>query len=148
MKRGIILFTLLVLAACAQEPQPEPIQLPPPTDIQIVTKEQALPDKPRYEPPPTAPDEDTITTHYLEAVNYDFLPSELTVAKGDAVRLVITAMDEPHTFTLDAYGIDETLPVGQDVTIEFIADEEGTFIFESTTPSDSAQRMRGKLIVT
>jgi len=142
-----LLFSLLI--ACAPTPDvSEPDSTSRAQDLQIVNSGKALPDRPEHEPPRGMPDEDQTEAIAIEAVNYNFLPSQIDVKHGSRVRFIVTAMDDPHTFVIDEYGIDEELPVGEDVTIEFVADREGVFFIESTTPSDKAQRMRGKLIVT
>lgn len=139
---------LVLLAACAPaSQQPEQLQQLPPQELEIITKEKALPDRPEHEPPLGMPDEELTITHQIKTLNNIFMPSEITVNKGDTVRLLLTALDNPHTFTLDSYGIDEELPVGEDVIIEFTADQEGVFIYESTTPSAKANNMKGKLTV-
>ncbi len=47
-----------------------------------------------------------------------------------------------------AYGIDEELPVGEDIAIEFVADKEGIFTFTCGIPGHEENGMKGKLIVT
>ena len=43
---------------------------------------------------------------------------------GDKVILEITATDTDHGFGLSAFNIDQNLPQGQTVTIEFVADRK------------------------
>ena len=76
------------------------------------------------------------------------MPSEIEVNQGDQVRLIITSIDMPHTFTLMAYGINEKLPVGKDVVIEFVAERAGTFTFACDIPGHEERGMIGQLIVT
>ncbi len=148
MKRGIALIALLLLLiACNEEIRqaPQPVQIP---QIEIAPP-MAVPDKPQYEPPPTSPKETgEVVEIKMEAKNFEFLPSEIKVKKGDRVKLIITSQDVTHTFTLHAFGIEEELPVGQDVEIEFLADQAGTFAFYCNVPGHSKQGMSGKLIVT
>ncbi len=146
MKKSVILLLFLVLIACAkpEAPAPQPVV----TEMEIV-KETPIPEKPQYEPPPTAPTEaENVVEIKMEAKMFEFLPSEIKVNKGDKVKLTITATDVPHTFALVAYGIDEELPVGQDVIVEFTADKEGTFTFTCGVPGHEGSGMKGKLIVT
>ena len=66
----------------------------------------------------------------LTAVNYKFTPNVIKVKKGDQVKLVITARDRDHGFKLAAFHIDQRLPKGEAVTVEFTADQAGTFPFQ------------------
>src|SRR6266446_1371961 len=66
----------------------------------------------------------------VTAKKYQFDPNVITVKKGDHVKLVITALDRDHGFKLEAFNIDQKLPKGEAVTIEFTADQAGTFPFE------------------
>ncbi len=99
-----------------------------------------LPEKPRYEPPPSIPSEGA--EHKIDAREFEFLPREIKVNEGDYVRLVVTARDVDQHIYVDAFGIDEELPLGEDVYIEFKADKTGKFIYRS----DKAT-MQGLLVV-
>lgn len=147
MKRGIALITLLLLIACSGQEAPtvQPGTHMPDIEITVPTTKQ-FPDKPQYEPPPSEPYQQGEIK--MDAIRYDFLPNEIKAKKGETVRLVITSRDTPHTFTIVALGIDEDLPVGEDVVIEFKADKEGMYTFTSETESDKQNDMRGKIIIT
>ncbi|MBI4146248.1 cupredoxin domain-containing protein [Candidatus Woesearchaeota archaeon] len=141
-KRALMVVLLLVLAACANEVQPVQPRPMPNIDISIPS---SLPDRPRYEPPPTSPTAmPTVVRHEIEATRAEFLPSEIKVKKGTYVKLVITAVDVAQRFTMPTYGVDEPLPVGQDITIEFLADREGSYTFYS----EGHKGMEGRLVVT
>lgn len=76
-------------------------------------------------------------------------PQVIRVTKGDTVRLRLTSADVVHGFAFKAYGIavDEVYP-GKVKTIEFVADEPGTFVFVCTIICNSGHRhMEGKIIV-
>jgi len=140
---SIVFITLLFLAACGTAPtEVKPAERGGIPQIKI-TPPSPLPEKPQYEPPPSAP---TVVEMKIEAKQFTFLPNEIKVAKGSHVKLIITSTDVPHTFTLDAFGIDEELPVGQDVVIEFDASKTGTFIFNCKKPGHTD--MKGKLVIT
>jgi len=84
----------------------------------------------------------------LTAKQWEFIPSQITVNKGDRVRLTITSVDVPHGFALSEYGINQVLNPGQPVTVEFVADKEGTFnTFCSVSCGIGHSGMRGSLIV-
>jgi cytochrome c oxidase subunit 2 len=84
----------------------------------------------------------------LTAQKYDFKPDTVTVKKGDRIKLVITAADHDHGFKIDAFHINEKLPKGQAVTVEFIADQAGEFPFQcSQFCGLGHKKMKGKLVV-
>jgi len=84
----------------------------------------------------------------LTAEKYDFKPDTITVKKGDRVRLVITAVDHDHGFKIDAFHINQKLPKGQPVTVEFTADQTGTFPFQcSQFCGLGHKKMKGRLVV-
>jgi cytochrome c oxidase subunit 2 len=66
----------------------------------------------------------------MTARHYAFEPEEIKVARGKRVRLLITAIDGDHGFKLDALHINQQLPKGQTVTVEFTADRSGTFRYQ------------------
>ena len=84
----------------------------------------------------------------LTAVKYNFTPSIIKVKKGDLVKLVITAGDREHGFKLAAFHIDQRLPKGEAVTVEFTADRAGIFPFQcSVFCGLGHKKMTGQLIV-
>ena len=84
----------------------------------------------------------------VEARKYEFSPNEITVKRGDHVRLVITALDRSHGFKLPAFHIDQKLEKGEAVAVEFTADQAGTFVFEcSHFCGLGHQKMKGHLTV-
>lgn len=145
MKRVIFAAALLmILIACGEEPQPVKM-----VDIDVAPPiVKQLPDAPQYEPPPSEPYVQEMNEIKIEAISHEYRPAEIKLKKGELVRLVVTSVDVPHTFTILDYGIDEELPVGQDVEIGILADQEGMFTYMSTTPEDKANNMKGKLIIT
>jgi len=84
----------------------------------------------------------------MTAKKYEFSPSTIRVKKGDHVKLVITATDHEHGFKLEAFQIDRKLPKGEPVTIEFTADQTGTFPFVCSHFCGLGHKgMKGQLIV-
>jgi cytochrome c oxidase subunit 2 len=84
----------------------------------------------------------------LTAVKYNFDPNVIRVKKGDRVKLVITARDRDHGFKIAAFHIDQKLPKGKAVTVEFTADRIGTFPFQcSVFCGIGHKKMTGQLIV-
>jgi cytochrome c oxidase subunit 2 len=84
----------------------------------------------------------------VTARKYEFSPNEIKVKRGDHIRLVITALDRDHGFKLEAFHIDQKLSKGEPVTVEFTADQTGTFPFEcSHFCGLGHQKMKGQLRV-
>src|SRR6266853_1287336 len=65
----------------------------------------------------------------VTARKYEFSPDVIKVKRGDHIKLVITALDRDHGFKLDTFHINQKLPKGEAVTVEFTADQAGTFPF-------------------
>jgi cytochrome c oxidase subunit II len=84
----------------------------------------------------------------VTARKYEFSPNVIKAKRGDHIRLVITAIDRIHGFKLEAFHIDQKLPRGESVTVEFTADQAGTFPFEcSHFCGLGHQKMKGQLTV-
>jgi cytochrome c oxidase subunit 2 len=84
----------------------------------------------------------------MTARKYDFAPDFVRVKKGDRVKLVITALDRDHGIKIEDFHIDQKLPKGEPVTVEFVADRAGTFPFQcSQFCGLGHKRMKGALMV-
>ena len=84
----------------------------------------------------------------MTAMKYDFNPNVVRAKKGEHVKLVVTALDRDHGFKLEAFHIEQRLPKGVAVTIEFVADQAGTFPFQcSVFCGMGHKKMKGQLIV-
>ena len=87
-------------------------------------------------------------TIQVKARKYRFDPAVITVKQGDRVKLVITAVDHDHGFSLAPFGVDQQLPKGVATPVEFTADKAGTFSFHcSHFCGIGHPRMKGKLVV-
>ncbi len=84
----------------------------------------------------------------MTAKRWEFDPNVIRVKQGDRVRLLVTSQDVTHGFSLPDFNVNETLPPGQTVTIEFTADRQGTFEFRCSVFCGEGHRgQRGTLIV-
>lgn len=72
------------------------------------------------------PSQRTIT---LDAQQFAYSPSTITVNQGDDVRLQLVSTDVTHGFYLDSYGIETAALPGRPSTVEFVANRAGTFRF-------------------
>jgi len=79
---------------------------------------------------------------------YEFSPGSLRVRKGEQVKLVLTATDHDHGFKLDDFNINQKIPKGTTVVVEFTADKSGTFQFRCSNVCGIGHRgMKGTLVV-
>jgi cytochrome c oxidase subunit 2 len=84
----------------------------------------------------------------LTAKKYAFEPSQIHVKKGEHVQLIITAVDHDHGLKLEAFQIDQQLKKGETVTVEFTADQAGTFPFQCAKFCGLGHKnMKGELVV-
>jgi cytochrome c oxidase subunit II len=90
------------------------------------------------------------TGHEIEVTlrKYEFIPGSLRVRRGEWVKLVMTAADHDHGFKLDDYDINQKIPKGTTVVVEFTADKAGTFQFRCSNVCGIGHRgMKGTLVV-
>ena len=89
------------------------------------------------------------TTIDITASRFQFEPGTISVAQGDSVRLRLRSLDRSHAFAIKAFGVKTVIPKGGEiVTVEFIADQGGTFAFTCSEYCGSGHsRMKGTLVV-
>jgi cytochrome c oxidase subunit 2 len=79
---------------------------------------------------------------------YEFNPGSLRVRKGERVKLVMTAADHDHGFKLDDFDVNQKIPKGTTVVVEFTADKAGTFQFRCSNVCGLGHKnMKGTLVV-
>jgi len=84
----------------------------------------------------------------MTARDYRFAPDRLEVTQDDLVKLTIESADNAYSFTIDAYRLSRRIPAGGKTTIEFRADQSGSFKFYSDMTSDARHKtMTGELVV-
>jgi heme/copper-type cytochrome/quinol oxidase subunit 2 len=98
---------------------------------------------------PSARTQATAKTFDVTAMKFHFEPAVIEVDQGDRVVLRLHSADVKHGFRVKPYGIKTVIPKGGDVvTVEFVADKPGTFVFacsEYCGPRHSS--MKGSLVV-
>lgn len=83
------------------------------------------------------------------ARQFEFEPRQITVRKGEAVRLVVTSEDVAHGLAIREFGIDQRIDAKQTRVIEFTPTREGRFRMKcSVSCGDGHADMDGELIVT
>ena len=84
----------------------------------------------------------------MTAKKYEFAPAEITVTKGQQVKIEVTSLDRTHGLAINDYNVDVKLKKDEPVTVEFVADREGEFTFKCSDYCGLGHRkMKGKLIV-
>jgi heme/copper-type cytochrome/quinol oxidase subunit 2 len=84
----------------------------------------------------------------IEASQFSFTPSTLTVNPGDRVTLELRSTDVVHGLYLDHYDISVAVDPGQVATLSFVADRPGSFRFRCSVPcGDIHPFMIGRLRV-
>ena len=79
---------------------------------------------------------------------YEFSPGTLHVRKGEQVKLIMAAADHDHGFKLDEFNVNQKIPKGTTVVVEFTADKAGTFQFRCSSVCGLGHRgMKGTLLV-
>ena len=79
---------------------------------------------------------------------YEFNPGSLRVRKGEQVKLILATADHDHGFKLDEFNINQKIPKGTTVVVEFTADKAGTFQFRCSSVCGIGHRgMKGTLVV-
>lgn len=84
----------------------------------------------------------------MTAKNWEFEPSQITVNKGDTVKLTIKSIDVKHGFSIPEFNVNTNLNTGQETIVEFKANKSGTFTFFCSVYCGSGHSdMKGTLIV-
>jgi cytochrome c oxidase subunit 2 len=84
----------------------------------------------------------------LTAQKFKFSPQTIKVKRGNRVKLTVTAVDAQHGFKLEAFHVEQKLPKGQAITVEFTADRAGSFPFQcSHFCGMGHSKMKGELII-
>jgi heme/copper-type cytochrome/quinol oxidase subunit 2 len=85
----------------------------------------------------------------VTASRFQFDPATITVAQGDRVRLRLHSADRTHAFAIKAFRVKALIPTaGEAVTVEFVADQAGSFDFTCAEYCGAGHaRMKGRLVV-
>ena len=83
----------------------------------------------------------------LRGDGFAFSPSRIEVQKDDIVKITFTAVDIPHSFSMDGpYRIAKRASAGQTVTFEFRASGSERF-YCNLTQDERCKGMHGELVV-
>ena len=151
------IIALIVIVGCSsQESQQVDVQQPE------QTQETAQISQPVQEAVPEATQEpqlvedgnvetasgSTVKEFEMTVKRFAFNPNVIRVNEGDQVTIHATSTDVAHSMLVPELGINERLPAGETVDIEFVADAKGEFDFRCGVPCGSGHTgMTGKIIV-
>jgi len=71
---------------------------------------------------------------HVEASQFQFTPSVISVNPGDRVTIDLISTDVVHGLYVDDYGVSTTADPGQTSRLTFIADKPGTFALRCADP--------------
>ncbi len=77
---------------------------------------------------------------------FAYSPSRIEVQRDDVVKVTFTAVDMPHSFTVDEYRIAKRANSGQTVTFEFRATGNARF-YCNLAQDDRCKGMHGEIVV-
>jgi nitrite reductase (NO-forming) len=137
---GIAFFTMRGDKASAPSiPQKQPVEQTKPvtTPATVITPETAQGVVKEFS-----------MTSYFDADGKWFSLKEISVKKGDTVRIKVTNTKGTHDFAIDEYGIKQMTPLNEETVIEFTADKAGEFAYYCSMPGHRAGGQVGILKVT
>ena len=98
-----------------------------------------------------APLKEFSMTSYTDVVNGQYHPNfslkDITVNKGDRVRIKITEISGNHDFKIDEFGVYTVTDLNKEAVVEFVADKQGSFVYYCTKPGHRQNGQWGTLKV-
>ncbi len=95
----------------------------------------------------SAPVKEFSMTSFYDNTGIWFSLKEISVNKGDLVRIKITNIKGMHDFKIDEFGVYSETPLNQETIIEFVADKSGEFIYYCAKPGHRQKGQWGTLKV-
>lgn len=84
----------------------------------------------------------------IDAQQFSYSPSELTVNPGDSITIQLVSTDVVHGLYIDGYDLAVEADPGQTATLTFLADKSGSFRFRCNVTCGAMHPfMIGKLTV-
>lgn len=113
-----------------------------------VNEESNLNPAPDESGPEGLPAEGETREFTVEGTNFSFSVKEMRVKKGDTVKVTFVNKDGFHDWVLDEYNV-KTKQLASDAseTVEFVADQAGTFEYYCSVGKHRQNGMIGQLIV-
>lgn len=92
--------------------------------------------------------EDGVRVVEVKASQFKFQPDPIVVKLGEKVKLIVTSADVTHGLAIGEFKVNLTIPSQETKTVEFIADQAGSFrVFCSVYCGSGHTHMQAKLIV-
>ena len=80
--------------------------------------------------------------------NFSFSPSNITVKKGNTVKIIFKDDEGYHDLKIDGYNVaTERVQTGQEGVVTFVADKVGSFEYYCTVNGHKEKGMKGTLVV-
>jgi plastocyanin len=95
---------------------------------------------------PAARAQGTVREFTVRGDQFAFSPTRIEVQKDDIVKVTFTAVDIPHSFTVDEYRIVKRANAGQTVTFEFRAAGNARF-YCNLAQDERCKGMHGEIVV-
>lgn len=94
--------------------------------------------------------DDQVKIFTIPAKEFSFSPSEISVKKGDKVRIILQNTGTmTHDWVVDEFSVrTKIIKPGETDTVEFTADKTGEFEYYCSVGQHRANGMKGVLIVT
>jgi plastocyanin len=96
--------------------------------------------------PPPAHAQGAVREFTVRGEGFAYSPSRIEVQKDDVVKVTFTAVDMPHSFTVDEYRIAKRANAGQTVTFEFRANGNARF-YCNLAQDERCKGMHGEIVV-
>ncbi len=155
---GII--SLFLIAACGQQTTPSIVSVPEEDDhehgVDDVHEDEEEHEETSMEVPAPGNEDveemavadSNVKEFDIIAKNWEFVPSVITVNKGDKVKLNIRSIDVAHGIAIPEFNVDVKFKPGEQAIAEFIADKAGEFsIICNVYCGRGHSGMRGLLVV-
>lgn len=159
MKKALIFVAVVVVLGLGlylfQQRGEETVTLTPSVSISVspsvsasATPTASVSPTPKLSPTPTGTAVSTIKTFTVTGKSFSFSPSQITVNKGDTVKIIFQNTEGNHDWRLDEFNVHtKVISTGQQDTVQFIADKAGTFEYYCSVGTHRQMGMRGNLIV-
>ena len=97
---------------------------------------------------PTPTSVSIIKTFTVVGKPFSFTPSQITVNKGDTVKIIFKSESGTHDWKIDEFNAKTNIiQAGKEETIQFVADKTGTFEYYCSIGTHRQMGMKGNLIV-
>jgi cytochrome c oxidase subunit 2 len=97
---------------------------------------------------PKEKDASGMRTVHMDANNWAFTPSTITIKKGEKVTLELTGVSGDHGISIPDLGINQKFSAGETVSVSIPTDKTGIFNFRCNVPCGQGHRdMTGTIII-